>query len=103
MKPVRMEMPESVAPMQVIQVIGCRGAGTAEDPVRHVYQYYSMDGRMLAERDTFEETAEIEEEPMVPPVKPAKRGRKPKSPPVDDLSQPWPTDSQDTSTGDGNV
>jgi hypothetical protein len=46
-----MEMPESVAPLQVIQVIGCRGAGVEGDPIRHVIQFYSMDGRLLAESD----------------------------------------------------
>jgi len=57
-----MQTPESVAVLQVIQVIACRGSGVEDDPIRHVYQYYAMDGRLLAEQDTFVGTTASETE-----------------------------------------
>lgn len=38
--------------VEVIYVISSRGSGTDLDPVRHVLQYWSKDGRLLAEYDT---------------------------------------------------
>lgn len=41
----------SVKQMSVIQLVFKRGAGTEDDPVRLVTQYWSMGGCLLAERD----------------------------------------------------
>lgn len=37
--------------IQVIQTDICRGNGTADKPFRKVIQYYSLDGKLLAEDD----------------------------------------------------
>lgn len=42
-------VPDSVKIIQVIVVIGVRGEGTNKNPVRHVTQYWSLDGQFLAE------------------------------------------------------
>ena len=47
-----METPASVEVVEVIFVSASRGDGTTESPVRSVYQYWSKDGRLLAELDT---------------------------------------------------
>lgn len=47
---------ESVGKVEVIFVHVERGEGTAESPKRSVYQYWSLDGRFLAERDMAGET-----------------------------------------------
>ncbi len=41
--------------IQVIEVVTHRGKGTHENPCRIVLQYYSFDGKFLAERDAFQE------------------------------------------------
>lgn len=46
---------KSARVIQVIETVGVRGKGTAEDMLRPVYQYWSMDGELLAERDTGDE------------------------------------------------
>lgn len=49
--PVKCQTPNQVRRMEVIQVWCARGAGTAEDPVRTVVQYWDDEGHLLAERD----------------------------------------------------
>lgn len=41
--------------MQVIAVACERGFGRDDDPIRKVFQYWSLDGRLLAERDMINE------------------------------------------------
>lgn len=44
---------DSARVIQVIETIALRGSGSnLEDPVRYVKQYWSLDGKKLAERDT---------------------------------------------------
>ncbi len=45
--------PDSVQVIEVIQVEALRGAGVEGDVGRIVTQYWSKDGRLLAERDPF--------------------------------------------------
>ena len=45
------ETPQVAEVVQVIHTLATRGAGTHEDPVRHVHQYWSFDGTLLSERD----------------------------------------------------
>ena len=44
---------------RLIQVIETdfetRGAGTSDDPVRRIVQYWTVDGKLLAERDEWAE------------------------------------------------
>ena len=51
MRPVVMATPSSVKTIQVIEVLACRGAGTKEDMFRLVLQYWSLEGKLLAEDD----------------------------------------------------
>ncbi len=51
MKPLRLETPRSVRQVTVIEVEAARGLGVEGDPVRCVMQYWSMEGKMLAEYD----------------------------------------------------
>ena len=44
--------PDEVKLVQVIEVKCARGAGTEEDVVRIVIQYWSVDGKLLAENDS---------------------------------------------------
>lgn len=49
---------KEVMVMQIIRTTNlCRGAGTTEDPMRRVTQYWSLDGDLLAERDPFARSA----------------------------------------------
>jgi hypothetical protein len=43
--------PDSVKVIEVIEVKAIRGAGTDDDAVRVVTQWYSFDGKLLAEDD----------------------------------------------------
>lgn len=47
---------DSVQLLQVIAVQCDRGFGRADDPIRTVFQYWSLDGRLLAERDEINES-----------------------------------------------
>lgn len=42
--------------MQVIHTTAARGYGTRDDPHRHVEQYWTLDGTLLAERDSYAES-----------------------------------------------
>lgn len=46
---IKKELPQQVKLVEVIQVITSRGAGTKNDPVRKVIQYWSKHGTLLAE------------------------------------------------------
>lgn len=39
--------------IEVIETVSIRGSGSEEDPVRKVFQYWSTDGELLAEKDEF--------------------------------------------------
>lgn len=43
--------PQVAEVVQVIHTLATRGAGTNEDPIRHVHQYWSCEGKLLAEND----------------------------------------------------
>lgn len=47
----RMNGPNSVKVISVIEVKANRGLGIEKDPVREITQYWDMDGNLLAERD----------------------------------------------------
>lgn len=51
MNPVAMKTPDSVKVIQVVRVAACCGAGTKEDMFRLVLQYWSLEGKLLAEDD----------------------------------------------------
>lgn len=42
---------ERVRKFEVIQVIKTIGEGKNDDPVRRTYEYWSLDGKLLAETD----------------------------------------------------
>ena len=46
---IKKEPPQQVKLVEVIQVITSRGAGTKDDPVRKIIQYWSKQGTLLAE------------------------------------------------------
>ena len=48
--------------VQVIESIITRGKGDVDDHVRNVFQYHSLDGELLAERDPFIEVKNEEKE-----------------------------------------
>lgn len=48
---------DSARVIQVVETRAIMGAGTQEDPVREVVQYWSFDGEKLAERDPLAEMA----------------------------------------------
>jgi hypothetical protein len=49
--PLTRTTPSSVEVIQVIKVVANRGAGLIDDPIRNVTQFWSFDGRLLAEDD----------------------------------------------------
>ncbi|HXH62916.1 MAG TPA: hypothetical protein VNG95_01965 [Gemmatimonadales bacterium] len=51
--PLRLRPPESAKQISVIEVCAARGSGLDTDPVRSVTQYWSLDGELLAERDSW--------------------------------------------------
>lgn len=52
MKPeIQMKTPQLVELVEVIHVEAARGSGTENDPVRIVHQYWSKEGKLLAEQD----------------------------------------------------
>ena len=53
MTSVKARTPESVEVIEVVRVEALRGAGVEGDVARIVTQYWSKDGRLLAERDPF--------------------------------------------------
>ncbi|MFQ6578627.1 MULTISPECIES: hypothetical protein [Enterococcus] len=54
MKPeIQMKTPQLVELVEVIHVETTRGKGTEDDPVRIVHQYWSKEGKLLAEQDDF--------------------------------------------------
>lgn len=44
---------DSAKVIQVIVTESIKGAGTKEDPVRFIYQYWDFDGNLLAVQDAF--------------------------------------------------
>ena len=48
----RLDGPNSVKVIKVIEVKTKRGLGIEKDPVREITQYWDMDGNFLAERDS---------------------------------------------------
>ena len=48
----RLNGPNSVKIISVIEVKAKRGLGIEEDPVREIMQYWDQDGNLLAERDS---------------------------------------------------
>lgn len=48
----RLNGPNSVKVINVIEVKAKRGLGIEKDPVREITQYWGMDGNFLAERDS---------------------------------------------------
>ncbi|MEI5994794.1 hypothetical protein [Candidatus Enterococcus mansonii] len=54
MKPeLKMKTPQLVEIVEVVHVEATRGDGTEENPVRIVHQYWSKDGVLLAEKDSY--------------------------------------------------
>ncbi len=53
MADIEMKTPESVKLIPVIETKCTRGAGTSANPIRLVTQYWSLDGKLLAENDSF--------------------------------------------------
>ena len=53
MENIEMKTPESAEVILVIETKCTRGAGTSANPVRLVTQYWSLDGKLLAEKDSF--------------------------------------------------
>jgi len=51
-QPLKLETPRSVEVVQVVRVVAARGHGNANDPIREVTQYWSPDGKLLAEYDS---------------------------------------------------
>lgn len=51
MDKLTLETPRSVRIREVIEVEAVRGKGIVGDCIRVVVQYYSRDGKLLAERD----------------------------------------------------
>ena len=49
---------DSARTIQVIETKSIRGLGTEEDPVRYVFQYWDLDGTLIAENDSFEKENE---------------------------------------------
>ena len=47
----RLNGPDSVKVISVVEVKAKRGMGIEGDPVREITQYWDMDGNFLAERD----------------------------------------------------
>jgi len=43
--------------IECIESVITRGKGTEDSPARSVFQYYTLDGEFLAERDTAEQMA----------------------------------------------
>lgn len=52
-KNIQMKTPQSVELIEVIHVETTRGAGTKENPVRVVEQYWNKNGELLAEKDEY--------------------------------------------------
>ena len=48
----RLDGPNSVKVINVIEVKAKRGLGIEKDPVREITQYWDMDGNFLTERDS---------------------------------------------------
>lgn len=48
----RLDGPNSVKVIKVIEVKAKRGLGIEKDPVREITQYWDMDGNLLAESDS---------------------------------------------------
>ena len=48
-------MVREAAVIQVVRTVAGRGEGKPDDPYRLVTQYWSFDGALLAERDTWRE------------------------------------------------
>ena len=48
----RLNGPNSVKVINVIEVKAKRGLGIEKDPVREITQYWDMDGNFLAEKDS---------------------------------------------------
>lgn len=48
---LKRETPLIAEVMQVIHTLATRGAGNNADPVRHVHQYWILDGKLSSEDD----------------------------------------------------
>ena len=62
-KEVEYATPSSVKRVSLIEVISLRGAGTPENVIRRVFQYYTDDGKLVAENDMDEKVNKNEDFP----------------------------------------
>lgn len=51
MKPIRLDGCKKAEVIQVIRVTSVRGAGTPEDPIRELIEFWSLEGYLLAQND----------------------------------------------------
>ncbi len=52
MKELTLKTPSKAELIEVIHTVATRGKGVHGDPIRNVDQYWSKDGKLLAEKDT---------------------------------------------------
>ena len=57
-KPIHARGTDAAEVIEVIRTKAMRGAGIEEDPVREVTQYWTFDGRLIGEEDSFTYSAE---------------------------------------------
>jgi len=50
---IERETPRIAELMEVIHTVSTRGAGSKENPVRIVHQYWNKKGELLAEKDEY--------------------------------------------------
>ncbi|MEY8295024.1 hypothetical protein [Limosilactobacillus caviae] len=51
MKELTLKIPSKAELIEVIHTVATRGKGVYGDPIRNVDQYWSKDGKLLAEKD----------------------------------------------------
>ncbi len=52
MEELSLKTPSKAELIEVIHTVATRGKGVHGDPIRNVDQYWSKDGKLLAEKDT---------------------------------------------------
>ena len=55
--PLTAKPTSSAKVITVIETVSVIGSGTPKDPLRHMIRYWNLEGELLAERDTINETA----------------------------------------------
>jgi len=80
MEELSLKTPSKAELIEVIHTVATRGKGVHGDPIRNVDQYWSKDGKLLAEKDIIDNLEEnrgkVKEQKQKPPTQETSTARR---------------------------